>query len=214
MGRPWQTAGLGGAWTFAISGGQLCGWNPTSVACSGQNYYGQLGNGGTTDGSSFTTVGGGLPGATAKVVAGDQFACALYPTGQLWCWGDDLAGELGTGTNAMISTMAVRATATADWADVAAGDVHTCGVKTDGTLWCWGHGDYGQLGIGTLPPSSPTPIQVGTDTDWKSVVGVHHSTCALKQDGTRWCFGAAYSGQYGDGKAWVDDFVLISPPGS
>jgi alpha-tubulin suppressor-like RCC1 family protein len=34
------------------------------------------------------------------------------------------------------------------WAHVAVGLYHTCGIRTDGTLWCWGFNDYGQLGLG------------------------------------------------------------------
>jgi alpha-tubulin suppressor-like RCC1 family protein len=288
-GGPWQTAGLAGDWTLAISGGQLyswglgrsspfmyapgtwstvtggdihacgiesggtycfggnnhgqlgtgdtndrnvptsvtgsfsglaagqfftCGWNTTDVACTGDNYNGEIGNGGLTDTSTFTNlVARGQPAAANKVSSGDIFACALYPDGELWCWGGNGAGELGNGTTAD-STLAVRATSTTDWADVGAGDVHVCGVKQNGTLWCWGHGDEGQLGIGSYPATSSMPTQVGTDTNWKSVVGLHHSTCALKTDGTRWCWGANYSGEYGNNSSWLDDFALVTIPGS
>jgi hypothetical protein len=36
----------------------------------------------------------------------------------------------------------------ASWAHIAAGSYFTCGIRTDGTLWCWGDNGYGQLGLG------------------------------------------------------------------
>ena len=45
-------------------------------------------------------------------------------------------------------------------------------IKTDGTLWTWGHNTYGQQGHNdTVKRSSPT--QVGSDTNW-SVIGRDH----------------------------------------
>lgn len=43
------------------------------------------------------------------------------------------------------------ATATT-WTRVAAGPAHTCGIRSDGTLWCWGENLHGQLGDGTTTP--------------------------------------------------------------
>jgi len=43
---------------------------------------------------------------------------------------------------------------------VAAGDLHTVALKTDGTLWAWGFNGYGQLGNGTTVLSS-SPLRVG-----------------------------------------------------
>ncbi|MBI4702073.1 MAG: hypothetical protein HY744_13135 [Deltaproteobacteria bacterium] len=48
---------------------------------------------------------------------------------------------------------------TGEVVDVAAGGYHTCAVKTDGTLWCWGWNEYGQLGDGTTQDRS-LPVQV------------------------------------------------------
>jgi alpha-tubulin suppressor-like RCC1 family protein len=49
-----------------------------------------------------------------------------------------------------------------DAVDVAAGSKHTCVVKTDSTVWCWGLNDKGQLGNNTTT-NSETPVQaIGT----------------------------------------------------
>ncbi|MCS6799370.1 MAG: RCC1 domain-containing protein, partial [Myxococcota bacterium] len=38
--------------------------------------------------------------------------------------------------------------ADANWQLVEAGGYHTCAVRTDGSLWCWGGNSNGQLGLG------------------------------------------------------------------
>jgi len=84
------------------------------------------------------------------------------------------------------------------WVTVSAGFDHTCGVMGNGTAWCWGANDKGQLGDGTTN-DSPTPVQV---RDWTNVVGIsagHSFTCAVRDNGTVWCWGHDDHGQLGDG---------------
>jgi alpha-tubulin suppressor-like RCC1 family protein len=83
------------------------------------------------------------------------------------------------------------------WAAVTAGGRHTCATRTDGTLWCWGRNNLGQLGDGTTT-DSPAPSQVGTSYGWVGPsVGYQH-TCATRSDASIWCWGWNSSGQLGD----------------
>ena len=76
----------------------------------------------------------------------------------------------------------------ADWADVsAAGFAHTCAIRTDHTLWCWGFNSSGQLGLGDNTDRS-TPTQVGIGTDWSHVTAGDSYTCATRADHTLWCW--------------------------
>jgi alpha-tubulin suppressor-like RCC1 family protein len=77
-----------------------------------------------------------------------------------------------------------------DWAQISAGVTHTCGLRTDGTVWCWGD---------TYPMWSEYPAQVGTDSDWISISSGYRSACALKADHSLWCWGDNDTGQLGDG---------------
>jgi alpha-tubulin suppressor-like RCC1 family protein len=75
---------------------------------------------------------------------------------------------------------------------------HTCAIASDGTLWCWGSGGYGQLGTGSYATST-TPVQVGTETDWIDVQAGGHRTCGIRGAdgvGTLWCWGSNF--KYGD----------------
>ena len=67
---------------------------------------------------------------------------------------------------------------------IAAGVFHSL-VIVDGKLWAWGFNAQGQLGDGTTEGRS-RPVQVGTDTDWASVVVSNGHTVALKTDGSLW----------------------------
>ena len=75
----------------------------------------------------------------------------------------------------------------------------TCGVRSDGTLWCWGYNYYGQLGNG-LTTDSASPVQVTTlGASVAQVSAQLPHTCARKTDGTLWCWGYNGYGQLGDG---------------
>src|SRR5262249_33267360 len=85
--------------------------------------------------------------------------------------------------------------------NVALGYQHSCARKTDGTLWCWGFNNNGQLGDGSVGGSA-TAVQAGASTLGSAVaevaLGYRHS-CARKTDGTLWCWGLNHHGQLGDG---------------
>jgi alpha-tubulin suppressor-like RCC1 family protein len=79
---------------------------------------------------------------------------------------------------------------------VALGGDHTCAIKTDGSLWCWGYNGYGQLGDGTNTIRyTPVPITSGVSS---VALGPYH-TCAVKQDGSLYCWGSNQYGQVGVG---------------
>lgn len=81
---------------------------------------------------------------------------------------------------------------------VAAGNRHTCAVRSDGTVWCWGRNNEGQLGDGTTN-NRARPVAVATLTDIAAIgLGSQHS-CALRRDGTIACWGTGLRGELGDG---------------
>ena len=60
-----------------------------------------------------------------------------------------------------------------------AGDSHTLAVRSDGTLWAWGHNDTGQLGDGTTTDRWE-PVRVGADTRWAAVSAGFAHTVGLR----------------------------------
>lgn len=81
------------------------------------------------------------------------------------------------------------------------GSNQTFAIKNDGTLWGWGHNNFGQIGDGTHGDGTNKfiPTKIGTDSNWKTIaVGLYHSV-ALKTDGTLWTWGLNLTGELGDG---------------
>jgi len=143
----------------------------------------------------------GLPAQPIEIAVGWGHACARANDGTLWCWGRNDNGQLGDGSNAFFREAPVQVAALgADVAEVATSGTHTCARKTDGTLWCWGSNDSGELGDGTTTDSAaPLPVTpLGAGVRQVSTSPSSHS-CALLLDGTAWCWGANSSGQLGDG---------------
>jgi len=71
------------------------------------------------------------------------------------------------------------------WAKISTGDSHTCGVRTDRSLWCWGDNDYGALGLGDRTDRR-VPTRVGTDLDWVKISTGGQHTCGVRTDRSLW----------------------------
>lgn len=95
-----------------------------------------------------------------------------------------------------------KCTATTAPHSIAAGRSNTCARKPDGTLWCWGINDKGQLGNGTTGRDNAVPAKVQVlNTSVAEVAEVaagYDHTCARKIDGTLWCWGSNSYGQCSD----------------
>lgn len=65
--------------------------------CSGSNYSGELGNGGSGYWSCLPLLVTALTNV-GSVAAGTQFTCATSGLGSVYCWGDGSSGQLGNGT--------------------------------------------------------------------------------------------------------------------
>jgi alpha-tubulin suppressor-like RCC1 family protein len=91
--------------------------------------------------------------------------------------------------------------AASNWSQVAAGEIHTCGLR-DGVVYCWGNNKVSQLGGGDKTDSTQVVKVVSTSEFTNSNVtqisaGARH-TCALR-GGVAFCWGFSYYGYFGDG---------------
>jgi alpha-tubulin suppressor-like RCC1 family protein len=82
---------------------------------------------------------------------------------------------------------------------ISASTWHTCAVRTDGRVYCWGRNQYGALGNGTAGQDSSTPVEVIDLTDAVQVEAGDSYSCARKATGEVVCWGDGYFGQLGDG---------------
>ena len=134
------------------------------------------------------------------VRAGASHACAIRASGALACWGRNDDGQLGDGTSLSRPRM-TPALGLGPVLDVALGDRHTCAIlKADGTVWCWGANESGQLGDGTTAAHerpAPVPELAGAST----LAAGGASTCAVRADQTVSCWGRNADGELGLGNA-------------
>ena len=100
-----------------------------------------------------------------KVTAGMVHTCAIERSGQLFCWGRNYSGQLGLGAddNTVIGVPTQVGTE-GDYTTVRASWFHTCAVRSNGFLSCWGRNIEGQLGLSDLDQRS-VPTRVGTSAD-------------------------------------------------
>ncbi len=116
--------------------------------------------------------------------------CFVMADGSARCWGrGGPQSHLGDGTDE-VREAPVTAQGLTCVVSLSAGDSHTCALRTDGSVWCWGENASGQLGDGTTSAHNAPTRVMGVD----GVVEVRVSasrTCARRGDGTVWCWGRA-----------------------
>ncbi len=173
-GNNWKLVNLGTYHTLAIkTDGTLWTW--------GRGDSGQLGNATITltNSTPVTTFAGGT---NWKQVSGGILSSATKTDGTLWTWGTASSGRLGNGvtTTGSISTPVTTFAGGTNWKQVECGATFITAIKTDGTLWTWGSGIYGQLGNNaTTDRSTPVTTSAG-GTNWKQVSGGDFHTAAVQ----------------------------------
>jgi alpha-tubulin suppressor-like RCC1 family protein len=136
-----------------------------------------------------------------RVRGGLAHACLVRRSGQVACWGAGNDGQLGDGTILSRSIVQAIPEATLGVAsDIATGDRHTCSLLADGSVWCWGANDSGQLGNGTMSlEPNPTPARVEGLADTIAIAAGAAFTCAIHAPGHVDCWGRNADGELGIG---------------
>jgi hypothetical protein len=204
---------------FSTYGHACARTSDNSLWCWGCNYDGELGDGtGISHGTpvQLITLGTDVVGVSAR----SYQTCAYKGNGTLWCWGLNTYGQLGDGTTGgpgcggacklapvQVASLGTNVVEAATGGYGYAG--HSCARLADGTVWCWGNNNDGQLGDGTASGQTcgsevckPSPVQVtalGANAVEIAVGGYH--TCARLGNGTLWCWGRSSTGQLGNGSS-------------
>ena len=150
-----------------VVGATTCGLTTTGAAyCWGRDEAGAVGDGGaigavmhvptlvaTPPGVVWSELGA-LPGGT----------CGLTTSGAAYCWGANLAGQLGAGpawvgVSNSPSPVAVDTPPGVTWASAPQGSSGgACAIATDGRSYCWGDNRFNQFGTGGEPTNAPSPV--------------------------------------------------------
>lgn len=144
----------------------------------------------------------------ASISGGYEFTCGLTIAGKAYCWGRDNAGQLGNGElENQVKPVAVEDTpdGATKYASIATGSSHTCALSTAGKVYCWGNGEFGQLGDGEsgLDAYDSVPVPVADPTSgavqFTSITTGNSFTCGATTSGQAYCWGHYSEGQLGVG---------------
>jgi alpha-tubulin suppressor-like RCC1 family protein len=154
LGRGWKAVSCGFAHTCGLdSEGQIFCW--------GDNSSNQLGAWFPSYAESYVPRPvEGLGGSWREVSAGNAHTCAVNKAGELYCWGNNAFGQLGSRDVPTTEGPVLVDGGPGGWLSVRVGQAFTCARTYSGQLWCWGQNASGQLGNGTVGLSQATPSQV------------------------------------------------------
>ena len=201
--------------SVSVGHGHTCALSERAV-CWGKNNGGQLGiNNATDQNYASTSVDNSQIGSGQflQVYAGEAASCGLLKTTsghrRVSCWGYGFYREIGyLDFNLVLRPSRHISDTHNNVVDMAMGENHSCALRANSRVICWGSRRNGELGDGN-PASlflSSHPITVKSDGSWGDLtevvqvsVGQKHS-CALKYNGTVWCWGEGINGEIGNGE--------------
>lgn len=180
----------------------------TVYAC-GQGKDGELGDGTARDHATPTAVVGLPAGGVKSLQSSWRGSGALMNSGSYYDWGFNHSGQLGNGTR-RDSSVPVRVPLPAAVTQVSQGgslwnNGQTLALLSDGSLWAWGNGRWGQLGNGGSRSSS-VPVRVGlpAGVSFSQVISGGYTSYGITAAGALWSWGANKYGQLGNGSTvWI-----------
>lgn len=181
-----------------------------AVKCWGANESGQLGDGTTTNRLTPVDVVG-LGSGVVAIASGGQHTCAVMAGGDVKCWGNNLSGQLGDGTQVQRLTPVTVPGLTSSVVSISASFQHTCVLTSSGGTLCWGANESGEVGDGTTTNRS-IPVSVSSLSSGVlsvSAGGIPNQTyigylqggmhsCAVTISGGAKCWGSNRRGQLGN----------------
>ena len=182
-----SSSGIGGGGSTSSSSGIGGGSTTSSSGTGGGSTTSSSSSSSTTTTSTSSGGAGGAGGGgvspVVQIVAGRDHTCARRLDGELECWGDNEAGQLGVPVaGTPLSGVPVAVPGVSGVEDVRAAATHTCALRAGGAVTCWGDNSHGEIG---LPPAAkvvgPTTV-AGVDAS-RIMVG-DGFTCAVAAGGS------------------------------
>ena len=173
------------------------------VECRGDDTFGAVGDGRSGEGVVTPALTMTVPGGSKSISLGHEFGCSLDMEGNVYCWGDNRAGQAGTGGGAQVQAAPQQLPTLSGIRMIATGASHACALSVDHeNVNCWGQDLYGQLGDGLSGAghdrSAPSVVD-GLPSGFASVAAGGGVTCVITAAGDVWCWGSNANAQLGTG---------------
>ena len=189
----WAAVAAGERHVLALAAnGDLYAW--------GANEHGQLGPGAPADSLPHPRPVR-VPGRYAEIAAGYTHSLALTADGQLWAWGANESGQLGTPAQSYQATqrlgnlyLSTPYHVPGRWAHVVAGGYHSLALRANGQLWAWGSNGKGEL---ARSPNEDSAVPAPVPGRYRRASGGSSFTLALSQDGRLYAWGENGNGELG-----------------
>jgi alpha-tubulin suppressor-like RCC1 family protein len=148
--------------------------------------------------ASAVTPAPAAPGLTFRSLAtGYHHICGITTAGAAVCWGFNDDGQLGNGaTSKEYTDVPTPVAGKLVFRSLSAGVAHSCGVTPDGTAYCWGLNNMGQLGDGTKTKRN-APVRVSGGVSFESISAGALHTCGATLDHAVFCWGRNENGEVG-----------------
>lgn len=188
---------LSGVLTSASVGG-LATFNSVAIDSTGVGYTLDATSGGLTTAHSdaFDVVL-----EFTQVKTGDSHTCGLTTIGSAYCWGWNVQGQLGVGTQADVRVRPTRVSTNEKFWTLTTGWLHSCGLRvSDSTAFCWGRNFEGELGTGSIATTiHNTPQTVTGGHKFIAITAGFLHTCAIRAaDSLAFCWGEQSVGRLGN----------------
>jgi alpha-tubulin suppressor-like RCC1 family protein len=186
----WKQTAVYDMSSFGIkTDGTLWGW--------GQNDGAQMGNNSCCSNQTTPIQIGTATDWNQISTSGCSYSFAIKTNGTLWGWGSNNSCYPFGGSDISSWNVPTQYHSDTNWDKVVCGYFHSLAIKTDGTLWGFGSGDFGESGYDPTLPHGIGPFQI--PGNWLDVSAGLRFTVGIKSDGTLWAWGKNNVGQLGDG---------------
>ena len=136
------------------------------------------------------------------VQVGALHSCGLTTRNEIFCWGENSSGQLGTGDNIFRTVPWPASHGDEQFTAIAPGASHSCALSTEDVLFCWGANNAGQLGQGdTSEVGVQVPVKVSAERTYDGVTAGGAHSCAITVGRVAYCWGTGLNGQLGTGYA-------------
>ena len=200
---PVNVLGLPGVTAISVGDSHTCAVSVVGAAmCWGANDSGELGINSSVAESHIPVNVAGISVPVQSISAGSSATCALMSDGTAMCWGLNQLDV--SGVDAGIFAPAAVPGLPSDLTNIVTNSGNTCATPADGGAWCWGAARMGELGNGSITPTSvPGPVSDLSTAVTAISVGYEH-ICALVGGGIAMCWGKNSEGELGTGNATAE----------